>query len=158
MKALPKHMTTISLFVDDLVVVALLIVDHLVVVALLRTHHETVRRSTHLLPPYPLLPEALGDVDVLCGLLDHQAPLPPQLQHRGQDDQAGDLGILRDILQTLVFVSVLLDNLVVQPELVESQEGARPANTGATVDQHRALAGNSQGQLGNFWPKVPGVR
>ena len=99
---------------------------------------------------FPLLPEALGDVDVLDGLLDHQTPLLPQLQHRGQDHQAGHLGILREVLQTLPFASALLANLVVQPELVEGQEGARWADTGATVDQHRALEGKSQGQSEMF--------
>ena len=53
-------------------------------------------------PSLHYLPEALGDVDVLCGLLDHQAPLPPQLQHGGQNGQALAVKVLEMMIMTSV--------------------------------------------------------
>ena len=46
-------------------------------------------------------PEALGNVGILFPLLDHQASLPPECNHGGQDGELVDVGVE-----------------VVQPELV----------------------------------------
>ena len=63
-------------------------------------------------------PEALGDVGVLFFLLDHQASLLPEGNHRGQDGELVDVGVE-----------------VVEPELVHRQEGSGPSHTGAAVNQ-----------------------
>ena len=39
------------------------------------------------------IPEALSDVGILLLLLDHQAPLLPQLEHGGEDGELLDLGV-----------------------------------------------------------------
>ena len=67
------------------------------------------------------IPEALGDVGVLLFLLDHQAPLLPQLEHGGEDGELLDLRVD-----------------VVEPELVHGQEGACSSNTSTAVDQDSA--------------------
>ena len=63
-------------------------------------------------------PETLGNVGVLLFLLDHEAPLPPQSEHSGEDRELLDVGVD-----------------VVEPELVHGQEGARPSNSCAAVHQ-----------------------
>ena len=82
------------------------------------------------------LPEASGDVVVLHGLLDHQAPLLPQGQHGGHDGQGGAGG-----------------GLVVQPQLVEGHEGACAADPCAAVDQHGTCRREQDLQL--TWPGLP---
>ena len=39
------------------------------------------------------IPEALSDVGILLFLLDHQAPLLPQLKHGGEDGELLDLRV-----------------------------------------------------------------
>ena len=39
------------------------------------------------------IPEALGNVGILLFLLDHQAPLLPQLKHGGEDGELLDLRV-----------------------------------------------------------------
>ena len=65
-------------------------------------------------------PEALGDVGVLFFLLDHQASLPPEGNHRGHDGELVDVGVE-----------------VVQPELVHRNEGPSPSNSSTAVDENR---------------------
>ena len=67
-------------------------------------------------------PETLGNVGILFFLLDHQASLPSEGNHRGQDGELVDVGVE-----------------VVQPELVHRQEGPGSSHAGAAVHQDRAL-------------------
>ena len=64
-------------------------------------------------------PETFGNVGVLFLLLDHQTTLPPHGGDRVHDGQLGDLRVE-----------------VVQPQLVHSDEGARPTNSGTAVNQN----------------------
>ena len=63
-------------------------------------------------------PEALGNVGVLFLLLDHQASLPPEGNHSGQDGELVDVGVEE-----------------VEPQLVHGQEGSRPSDSSTAVDQ-----------------------
>ena len=63
-------------------------------------------------------PETLGNVGILFFLLDHQASLPSEGNHRGQDGELVDVGVE-----------------VVQPELVHRQEGSGPSHSSAAVHQ-----------------------
>ena len=67
------------------------------------------------------IPEALSDVGILLFLLDHQAPLLPQLEHGGEDGELLDLGVN-----------------VVEPELVHCQERSSSPNSCTAVDQYCA--------------------
>ena len=75
-----------------------------------------------------VIPEALGDVDILRRPLHSLAPLVAHCQHYRQDCQALDLGIrrfqTRTLFETYIFV------FVVQPELVEGKKGASSTNLG----------------------------
>ena len=64
-------------------------------------------------------PETFGNVGVLFLLLDHQTTLPPHRKHGVHDGQLGDLRVE-----------------VLQPELVHSDEGASPSDSGTAVDQN----------------------
>ena len=65
------------------------------------------------------IPEALGDVGILLFLLDHQAPLLPQLEHGVLDGQLLHVGVLD-----------------VQPELEDGNVGACPPYPGTAVNQN----------------------
>ena len=64
-------------------------------------------------------PETFGNVGVLFLLLDHETALPPHRDHGVHDGELGDLRVE-----------------VVQPELVHCNEGPRPSNSGAAVDEN----------------------
>ena len=69
------------------------------------------------------LPEAPCNIDILLFLLDHQAPLLPEFDHSVLEGQLLHVGVLD-----------------VQPELEDSNEGARSPNPSTAVYQDWPLS------------------
>ena len=97
----------------------------LIVVSLLRVDDKAARYNACYNACYQysievciLIPEAFGNVGILFLLLDHQAPLLPQLKHGGEDGELLDLRVD-----------------VVEPELVHGQERSSSSYSSTAVDE-----------------------
>ena len=93
----------------------------LIVVSFLRVDDKAARYNAcyqYSIEVCILIPEAFGNVGILFLLLDHQAPLLPQLKHGGEDRELSNVGVD-----------------VVEPELVHRQERSGSPNSCTAVDQ-----------------------